>query len=151
MTDFESALNDLLVDTFNTILKYESQSLKNLSGISVTIGEAHTIDAIARLNPPVTVSQVADRMGLARPTMTITIKKLEQKGYIEKTTSAEDGRRVTLVLTDQGKLIDRVHSIFHQRMVRDLSALLQPEERAILLTGIGQLNRYFRGQTKGNS
>lgn len=149
MTDFEAALNDLLVDTFNTILKYESRSLKDLSGVSVTIAEAHMIDAIARLDPPVTIGRVADQMRLAKPTTTITIKKLEQKGYIEKAVCADDGRRVALILTDQGKVINRAHSIFHQRMVRDLSSALSADQQAILLAGVGQLNRYFQERTKG--
>ena len=151
MNDFESALNDLLVDTFNTILKYESQSLKDIGGVTVTIGEAHMIDAIARLDPPVTISQVAARMQLAMPTTTIAVKKLEQKGYVEKAASAADGRRVTLILTDQGKRVDRAHTIFHQRMVRNISSLFAPEEQTILLGAIGQLKRYFIHQTKADS
>ncbi|MCL2737090.1 MAG: MarR family winged helix-turn-helix transcriptional regulator [Propionibacteriaceae bacterium] len=148
MGDFESKLNDLLVDTFNTILKYESRSLSTVMGVPLTIGEAHMIDCIARLEDQATVGQIAARMQLAMPTTTIAVKKLEQKGYVVKVPSDVDGRRVTVRLTEEGERIDRAHTIFHQRMVRNVASQFEPDQRDLLLTAIGQLNDFFQRQAK---
>ncbi|MCL2470791.1 MAG: MarR family transcriptional regulator [Propionibacteriaceae bacterium] len=148
MADFESTLNDLLLDTFNTILKYESQSLKSIMGVTITIGEAHMLDCIARLGEQATISAIAAHMQLAMPTTTVAIKKLEQKGYVVKAPSVVDGRRVSVNLTEQGQLIDRAHAIFHRRMVLNVSRQIQPDEREVLLEAIGQLNKFFRHQTE---
>ncbi|MDR0488678.1 MAG: MarR family transcriptional regulator [Propionibacteriaceae bacterium] len=150
LADFETGLNDLLVDTFDTILKYETSALKTLLGTTLTIGEAHMIDCIARLGEKVkvTVSQIATQMQIAVPTATIAIKKMEQKGYILKKPSDTDGRSVWIELTESGKLIDRAHTIFHQRMVRNVSSQFAPEERSLLLEVISRLNQFFVRETQ---
>jgi DNA-binding MarR family transcriptional regulator len=151
--DFETQLNDLLVDTFSTILKYEAAALTSFMGMSLTIGEAHMIDAIARLGEKAkaTVSQIAAYTQVAVPTATIAIKKMEQKGYVTKVPSDSDGRSVWIQLTDQGRVIDRAHTIVHQKMVRDVSSQFAPEERGVLLRAINQLNQFFARETKASA
>jgi len=146
--DFESSLNDLLVDTFFSILKFESASLKSLAGMSVTIAEAHMIDCIARQNGQATVSQVASGMQLAIPTATATVKKLESKGYVTKVPCEDDARRSYIRLTDLGRRVDRAHTLFHQRMVRNISAQLEGPEKEILLMAIKKLSVFFGSRTK---
>ncbi len=145
MTDFETSLNDLLMDTFDSILKYESQSLKNIAGVSITIAEAHMIANIAKQKGRATVSQIAVDRQLAVPTVTIAVKKMEQKGYVTKVPSADDGRRAYIRLTSLGERIDKAHTALHQRMVRNISKQFQPSEKAVLLSTIRKLSTFFSG------
>ncbi|MCL1923644.1 MAG: MarR family transcriptional regulator [Propionibacteriaceae bacterium] len=151
--DFELQLNDLLVDTFSTILKYEAAALTTFMGVSLTIAEAHMIDAIARLSEKAkaTVSQIAAHMQVAVPTATIAIKKMEQKGYLTKVPSDTDKRSTWIQLTDQGRVIDRAHTIFHQKMVRDVSSEFAPEEQGVLLKAINRLNEFFSQEAKASA
>ncbi|MDR0783041.1 MAG: MarR family transcriptional regulator [Propionibacteriaceae bacterium] len=143
MDAFEGSLNDLLVDTFDAILKYESRSLTSLLGGQVTIAEAHMLAYIARQQNQATVSKIAAGLKIAVPTTTIAVKKLQQKGYVTKVPCAADGRRSYICLTKQGERIDRAHSIFHQRMVRSISNQLKPSEKEVLLAVIDKLNAFF--------
>jgi len=148
VSDFEDSLNELLVDTFDTILKYEAASLKTIAGVSLTIGEAHMIERIAQLNDEATVSQIAAQMQLTMPTITIAVKKMESKGYVVKVPHAGDGRRTYVRLTDLGVRINRLHTTFHQRMVRNISDQFSDGEKDILLRAITNLNEFFRQKTR---
>ena len=148
MTEFESSLNDLLVDTFNSILKYEEASLRAISGASITIAEAHTIEAISKLGDSTTVSQIATLLDVAMPTITVAIKKLESKGLVAKVPCVEDRRRFIITLTQAGQKINRAHSIFHKKMVKNVSRNFTDEEKDILLTGIQKLSVFFKGKVE---
>ena len=145
MDTFELNLNNVLVDTFNAILKYEEVSLKRVLKMPVTITEAHIIEAIGRQeNKESTVSEIAAAMGIAVPTATVSVKKLEGKGYVKKVPCARDGRRTIISLTDVGRKIERVHRLFHQNMVKNISSQFLDTEREVLLRAVKTLNEFFR-------
>ena len=147
MDDFVTRINVLLVDTFNSILKYEESSLKKALRVPVTITEAHIIEAIGnRQGDETTISDIASYMGIAAPTATVAIKKLESKGFVRRSASARDGRRVIISLTDLGEKIDRAHRLFHRKMVRNISRQLPEDEKDALLRAMDKLSEYFKGR-----
>lgn len=144
MTEFELNLNDLLVDTFNFILKYEETSLKAISGAPITVTEAHIIEAIAKKGEHATVSKIASALGVAVPTITVAVKKLEKKGLVTKLPCADDGRRLMISLTDLGKRINRAHGIFHRKMVRNIEENFSDGEKEVLLSAVKKLSIFFK-------
>lgn len=145
MNDFEKSLNHVLVDTFNSILKYEETSLKKISAFPITITEVHMIEAIGRQeDDEMTVSRIASLLNIAMPTATVAIKKLESKGLVKKVPCEKDGRRTIISLTETGKRTDRAHRIFHERMVRSVSRQIADEEKEILLKAIMTLSDFFK-------
>ena len=145
MDDFEKSLNDLLVGTFNSILKYEETSIKNELNTLVTIAEAHMIDAVGKQeDKKISVSNLASLLNLAVPTVTVAAKKLENKGFIKKVPCDKDGRRTIIALTDAGKKIEEAHNIFHVRMVRDISRKFIESEKEQLLKAIAALMEFFK-------
>ena len=73
-------LNNLLVETFNEILKIEERSLRLVAGSDVTVNEVHTLDAIGKYEPG-TVSELASAMMVTVSTMTIAINRLERRDW----------------------------------------------------------------------
>ncbi|MCL2884291.1 MAG: MarR family transcriptional regulator [Oscillospiraceae bacterium] len=147
MDDFEDSLNTVLVETFNDILKYEEQSLRHIASPPVTIGEAHMIEAVGRQDGA-TVSGLAIFLGIAVPTATVAVKKLERKGLVQKVPCADDGRRAIIRLTPAGEKINRAHSIFHKKMVRNISREFAEPEKQVLLTAIEKLNDFFKNKVE---
>lgn len=143
MSDFEANLNDILVNTFNTILKFEESSLKTISDTPVTVTEVHMIESISKRSGNSTVSDIAGDMGIALPTATVAVKKLENKGFVTRLPYSDDARRFIISLTDKGERVDRAHSIFHRKMVRDISKSFSGSEREVLLVAIKKLNEFF--------
>ena len=145
MDDFEKSLNHVLVDTFNTILKYEELSLKNILNVPVTITEAHMIEAVGRQeNKETTVSKIASMLNIAMPTATVAVKKLESKGFIKKVPCEKDGRRTIIGLTDMGRKIEKVHQLFHEKMVKNISGQFLDDEKELLLKVITKLSEFFQ-------
>lgn len=144
MNDFELNLNNMLVDTFNSILKFEEKSLKGITGAPVTITEAHIIEVIGKKHEGQTVSEIASTLGVAVPTATVALKKLEAKGFVKKAPCSDDGRRSIVTLTDSGRRIDKAHHIFHLKMVRNISTFFKDDEKTVLLSAIKKLDKYFK-------
>ena len=145
MDDFEKSLNHVLVDTFNSILKYEESSLKKIVRVPVTITEAHIIETIgSQENEETTVSEIAFMLNISMPTATVAVKKLESKGFITKAPCARDGRRTIISLTDMGKKINRAHGLFHKRMVRNISRQFQETEKDVLYRAVMKLSDFFK-------
>ena len=149
MDTFEQNLNHVLVDTFNYILKYEETSLKKILKIPVTITEAHMIEAVGRQeNQETTVSGIAAYLGIAMPTATVAVQKLENKGFIKKVPCVNDGRRTIISLTDTGKRVERTHRLFHEKMVRNISGQFADAEKEVLLHAVIMLREFFKEKTE---
>ena len=145
MDNFENSLNNVLVDTFNMILKYEESSLKKIVSVPVTITEAHMIEAIGtQENAETTVSEIASLLNVSMPTATVAVKKLESKGFINKVPCAKDGRRTIISLTDMGKKIEKAHRLFHRRMVKNISNQFQESEKDVLYRAVTKLSEFFK-------
>ncbi len=143
MDTFEKQLNALLVDTFNSILKYEEQSIRSLTAAGVTVAEVHLLEAVSFYDNPPTIGELANRLKVAMPSVTTAVKRLEQKGLVVKETCQSDGRRALIRLTPLGQRIGRAHDYFHRRMVRSISKDFTPEEKTVLLSGMTRLREFF--------
>jgi len=145
LDDFEKKLNDLLAGIFNSILRYEETAIKNELNTLVTIAEAHMIDAVSKQeDKEISVSNLASLLNLAVPTVTVAVKKLENKGFIKKIPCDKDGRRMIISLTDAGKRIERAHHVFHAKMVRNISRQFIESEKEQLLKVITALMEFFK-------
>lgn len=144
MNTFEEHLNDLLVNTLNYVLKFEETSLKTIADIPITVTEAHMIESISKRSGKSTVSDIATDLNIAVPTATVAVKKLINKGLVEKAPFCEDGRRFIISLTERGEKVDRAHGVFHRRMVRNISREFSDDEKEVLLSAILKLSLFFK-------
>lgn len=91
------------VDTLDISLKKLQKEASVSSGISkLTISQLQYIDAIGALGEP-TITEVADKLDVTKPSTTIAVKKLIKMGYVQKTQSSEDRRIFHVTLTGAGK------------------------------------------------
>lgn len=61
-----------------------------------------TIQSLERQGIQVKVSDISDAMELPRPGVTRTVKEMEEKGYLKKKASEEDGRVTYITVTKKG-------------------------------------------------
>lgn len=76
----------------------------------VTSSYIQYLDAIERLEREgvrVKVSDISDALHLPRPGVTRTVGEMEDKGYLQKSASAEDGRVTYLTITEQGRKLSQ--------------------------------------------
>ncbi len=144
MDKFLEALNDILYDAYRNIIKLEEKSLQRLGDTSLSINEMHLIEIIKKYGDAgTTLSLLADKLRISRPSVTVAVDKLVKKGYAKKENSSTDGRKVFVMLTDRGIKIDEIHKEYHKNMVEAVSNELTETEKHHLIKGIYKLNNYF--------
>ena len=144
MQPFTEKFNDFLVAIFHNILRIEEEYLQNGIGRGLTIREMHMIEYIGKSElDGRTLSETADFLKIARPSVTVAARKLEEKGYLLRSACANDKRVVRVTLTREGRKVYRHHMRFHTRMVRELEAGLSEEEKKFLVRVIAKVDRFF--------
>ena len=58
----------------------------------------------------VKVSDISDAMNLPRPGVTRTVKEMEEKGYLQKIASPDDGRVTYISITEDGRELSRKYN-----------------------------------------
>lgn len=107
--------------------KEASQTSKELFNLSIT--QLHYLHAIKERNN-VTITELAELFGVQKSTVTVTVNKLLQSGFIEKLTSKDDLRVVYVSLTDQGKEIIELEDTGYRQFAASILAMLDKEEQA---------------------
>ena len=67
-------------------------------------------------NEEVIASDLSRNMGVSTARISVLLKKMEEKGLIEKNVSNDDNRRVKLALTDKGRKINEER---YERMINE--------------------------------
>ena len=106
MKPFEEQLNEVIVDTYRSILRVEENILKRSDQTDLSISEIHMLEAVGKgKDRRRTISELAEVLNITLPSVTVAINKLMKKGYVEKVRGEEDGRIVYVSLTRQGRRI----------------------------------------------
>jgi len=143
--DFPHVLNSILVEAYHNILRVEEEFLKKNNRINLSIREMHLIECVGMdKENGKTVSEIADYLKVARPSVTVMVNKLERKGYLEKQGSETDGRIVCVRLSREGRKVEAYHRQYHMNMVREIEKEFGNEEQEYLIRTINKLNEFFK-------
>jgi DNA-binding MarR family transcriptional regulator len=102
--------------------------------------QASILDHLDELEPT-TVMELAGHMGVTAGTMSISIDRLERKGYVARGKDPKDRRRVHVRLTTAGVRVREANSVLDASRVEALVGRLSDEERARAIEGLGLLAR----------
>ena len=149
MKPFEEQLNEVIVDTYRSILRVEENILKRSDQTDLSISEIHMLEAVGKgKDRRRTISELAEVLNITLPSETVAITKLMKKGYVEKVRGEEDGRIVYVSLTRQGRRIDSAHRYFHESMVRSIIRDMTESEMQALYKGVMKLDTFLKEQLK---
>ncbi|MGT2756059.1 MarR family winged helix-turn-helix transcriptional regulator [Streptococcus ovuberis] len=140
----EELINEYIVSIFNNVLVIEENSLKSSQFNDLSLKEMHTIDAIGSIKD-CQPTHVAQTLMVTLGTVTASLNRLEEKGYIERKRSMRDRRVVNLYLTKKGRLIYRLHRKFHRRMIAEIAEGFTPEEFEVMKKGLFKLHSFLEG------
>ncbi|WP_461215816.1 MarR family winged helix-turn-helix transcriptional regulator [Lacticaseibacillus sp. GG6-2] len=138
-------INTKLEKVYRDILRIEETELKKSQFSDLSITEMHTIDAIG-LHAKPTSSEVATRLHVTQGTLTVGIKNLVRKGYVERIHDDKDKRVVNLQLTRKGRLMYRAHQAFHQQMVASFVSGFDDSEIALIESALDNLMTFIADQ-----
>ena len=137
--EFAAALEEL----FRAVLRASGRGVPG-GRTELTMSQYWVMDALA--DQPLTVTEVARSARVAVPSATRALRALERRGFVERRRGHDDGRLVTVALTDDGLDVLNEKRAWVRTAQCQLFDALSPAERrtaASTLTeiarGIGEL------------
>lgn len=106
--------------------------------LEISMGQLKAIIALSSTGP-LTVGGLGKVLGLAEPSASILVDKLERMGFATRDTDPADRRRTPVVITEAGlELVSRMRRIRDERLVPWLSEL-DDDKLDALLDGVTAL------------
>ena len=145
MTQHEAQLNGFLVNVFNDILRLEEASIRKGPCKNLSVSEMHVLEAVEKSSVDASgaagMAEVAAHLSITSGTL--SVKTLEQKGYLVRSRGSRDKRRVTVALTPAARSALESHAAFHETLVARAAARLSEAEIAALSTALASLHAFF--------
>ncbi|MDN5204172.1 MarR family transcriptional regulator [Fulvivirgaceae bacterium BMA10] len=106
--------------------------------VKLTANQASILDHLD-VEDPEGLYDLAMHMGVTPSTMSITINRLVDLGYVQREKDLKDSRKVNLTLTKAGAEIKKKKSVLDADRVEAMLTRLTVQERKIALDGLGLL------------
>lgn len=136
MKDLEK-LTDELLCFFNGFASWESSVIRSSD---LTVSEAHAIEILGQYGK-MNMKQLSQKLGVTTGTTTVTVDRLETRGYARRESIKED-RRVNLIsLTEKGIQAFEEHHRYHLRLTEQMVSTLSEEESSFLLGILKKINQ----------
>jgi DNA-binding MarR family transcriptional regulator len=100
---------------------------------------------------PRRITELADREGLAQPTITLMVKRLLERGWVARERDAADGRAVLVSLTDEGAAVLEEARADLRSALRGHLAAMSDEEVAALMTATTALQGLIEVLQQGDA
>lgn len=125
------------------VMRHEAWRASGKRGLTPT--QSQILCAIAGSRAPVGVTWVANQLKVTMGTASEAVKALAEKGLVEKTTDAQDGRAVALRLTRAGRR-EAARAGQWPDSMRKAVVSLPEDDRAALLRGLIGMVRFLQEQ-----
>jgi DNA-binding MarR family transcriptional regulator len=123
--------NYIVLDTVEMISQLmgelESKAFEQEGFSEITMPQMLYLETISRLEQP-TFGDIAEHLGVTRPSVSAIVKKLIKMEYVNKVQSSEDGRVYNLFLTGKGQRFNELHREVHQILAHRITENLNQEE-----------------------
>ncbi len=116
------------------IEEIEASVTENSELNELTRKQIYYLDIINQMQNP-TLGELAQKLGLSKPSITVIIEKLVKAGYVVKVQSDADRRVSHIHIGDKGKIITKLHDDIHLKIKAFLTHSLN-EQEIKQLTGI---------------
>ena len=148
MSDYRASIDHVLVHLFNDILRIEENALWNSGVRELSMREIHILQAVEEARAQNTMSAVAAQLHVTVGSLTVAVNTLARKGYLTRQRSAEDKRRIHLLLTPKAEEVNRLHEAFHHQMTDAVMQAIPPEQLDLLCATLDNVATYFQSQER---
>jgi DNA-binding MarR family transcriptional regulator len=127
LTETISCLSDHIEKMFE-------ETLNMFDFEDLTQHQLYYLKIIVKMKNP-TQTELARELGLTKPTVTVLVDRLTEKGYIKRVNSDEDRRVMHLHIDTKGEKINTLRKVAHKKITGKIKAGLTDAEIEIL-TGL---------------
>lgn len=125
--DHTAAASQLRIATFRLARRMRTQRAID----SMSDGQFAVLAALW-MHGPHTLGELADRERVSAPSMNRTVNCLQDSGYVERSADENDGRKVVISLTDEGRAVVDETAARRDAWVEAALAELTDDERDTL-------------------
>ena len=130
-----------LADTVRTVSRATVWATRAAEGLP-TLPEAQVaVLRILRASPALTPAELAQRLDLARPTVSNLLRDLDAAGYLIREPSELDRRSITVTITEQAREVQDAFQRGRVEVVTAAWAALADSDRAALIAATPALRR----------
>ena len=99
---------------------------------------------------PRRITELAEFEGLAQPTVTVLVGKMEERGLVSRGRDTSDGRVVLVDITDEGRAaLDRLRARYRE-VLHDRMASMTDDQVATLRAATDTLGALIEALSRGN-
>jgi DNA-binding MarR family transcriptional regulator len=140
---------DLIITQLVPRASLISRLLLRQSDAGIPRSEAGVLGTLSR--GPRRITDLAEQEGLAQPTMTLLVKRLEERGWVARERDASDGRAVLVSLTSTGSAaLEETRAGYRAVLQRHLDSM-SDSEVASLTTATEALGRLIDALQRGDT
>ena len=123
-------------------LRRYNEKLSTESGMMTVKNKGYgTILSVLDEKDGISQGEIAKLANLRQQSVSETLVKLENKGYIRREVSASDKRKALIFITDEGRIAQREIAFAHNEMAGKFFATLTDEEKESLYNVFKKLER----------
>ncbi|MBW6480031.1 MAG: MarR family transcriptional regulator [Bacteroidales bacterium] len=126
--DLEQILQTILHSS--EILEEEMKQESNLKNL--TSRQLYCVELIKEMRNP-SLTELAEKMNIAKASISVMIERLEKNNYIYKVASDNDRRTSHVHLTEEGNKAASLHAELHKRISELMTEEMTESEKEILI------------------
>ncbi|MCX7623029.1 MAG: MarR family transcriptional regulator [Thermomicrobium sp.] len=138
MTERADLIETIIVEMRDVIAYLHRRSPPPLQALDLSMAQLKVLFALA-CRGPLTVSEVAERLGISPPTASHLIDRVVQLGLVTRREDERDRRRTLVELTARGEELLRQLRQGNEHPWRELLERLSAEDLEALLRGVRAL------------
>ncbi len=135
------SLEQTIAQVTRLMANLEGQAFQLEGFAELSMRQIFYLETIARLGHP-SFSELADALGVTRPSVTTLVGKLIRNGYLQKVQDDEDRRSFHIILSQKGQTFTQLHANMHKQVVQALTLRLDAAEieqlSALLRKAVGE-------------
>lgn len=138
MNDYTDETADLLLEVMPAAMRKLAAEMRNRRG---NLDPSH-FRLLAKLHHDThSLGELAQTAAVSPATISRSIATLEERGWVERSSSPKDGRVVLVCLTEQGRSVLESVSMLAKDWILEQLDSLSPEDQKTLYEGIVVLHR----------
>ncbi len=133
----------IVMESIPMVMRFIRKEMRRHSASLLSVPQFRALAFVDR-NPGVSLFQVADHLGVTRPTASVIVDRLVRRGMLLRTQDPEERRRIVLRLTPRGaRLLQQARKATRSWMAEVL-APLSHETRGQIEKGVSLLGLALR-------
>lgn len=143
--DAEGLADRTLVALSKIGLALRSEAWKETTPRGLNPTQAQVLVVLKRAGAGLRLSDIADRLGVSAPTVSVSVSTLERKGLVRKERAAEDARALAVSLTPSGRA-EAGRMAAWPDLLLDAVGVLDEAEEAVFLKALLKVIRELQEQ-----